>query len=69
TGVNTNDTWQLASRAIGLAAAFAILLAYHPPPFVRQRLGVRSITDDAGTTESLRAPEAPRGSAIPAAAC
>lgn len=47
-GLAQADEWQLASRAIGLLAALTILLAYHPPAFVRRRYGIVSITEETG---------------------
>jgi hypothetical protein len=45
-GLASEDWWQFFSRAIGLAAALAILVAYRPPRFIQQRLGVSSILDE-----------------------
>lgn len=42
--------WQVASRLIGLAAAYLIYAAYRPPGWVRARWGVRSIDEHEGTT-------------------
>lgn len=47
-GFAEEDWWQVASRAIGLAAAFVILMAYRPPGLIQRRLGVASILDDRG---------------------
>lgn len=40
--VGDNDVWQLTSRAIGLASALAILVAYRPPEALRRRLAPAS---------------------------
>lgn len=45
-GFSELDIWQIISRFIGVAAALAILLAYQPPVWVRQRFGVRSLTEE-----------------------
>lgn len=37
-GVATNPFWEVASRAIGLLAALAILVAYRPPAGIARRL-------------------------------
>lgn len=75
-GLGQNDAWQVASRAIGLGAALAILMAYEPPGFLKRRLGVASITDPppAHPAEPPRAPEGlpegppPKGEGEPAKA-
>ncbi len=41
------EWWQIVSRLIGLGAALAILLAYEPVRWIKHRLGVASITDEA----------------------
>ena len=46
-GLAQQDWWQMVSRLIGLGAALAILLAYEPVRWIKQRLGVVSITDEA----------------------
>ena len=46
TGFGQSDLWQILSRLIGLAAAFAILLAYQPPAWIKQRFGVRSLGEE-----------------------
>jgi hypothetical protein len=46
-GIADQDWWQVLSRAIGLAAALVILMAYRPPGLVQRRLGVASIMDEA----------------------
>lgn len=38
--------WPLVSHAIGLAAGLVILAAYAPPASLRERLGVRSLTEE-----------------------
>jgi len=43
--ISTSDTWQLASRFIGAAAALLILWAYDPPRWVQRKLGVRSVVN------------------------
>jgi len=45
-GLSQFDWWQVASRLIGLAATLTILLAYKPMRWIKQRLGVISITDE-----------------------
>jgi hypothetical protein len=55
--LSQSDSWQLASRFIGLGAAVAILLAYHPPPWVKRRYGLLSIGDEGGS--GPRGPPAP----------
>jgi len=46
-GVSTFDWWQIASRLISFAAALTILAAYRPFAWIRKRLGVGSIADEA----------------------
>lgn len=43
---NFSDAWAFSSRVIGLGAAGIILLGYHPPRWIRERWGVRSISQD-----------------------
>jgi hypothetical protein len=45
-GLSQHDSWQIASRFIGLAAPLTILMAYLPPLWLRQRYGVSSLTDE-----------------------
>lgn len=45
TGFSEQYWWQIAARLIGLAAAFAIYLAYFPPGWIKQRYHVRSINE------------------------
>lgn len=45
--VGTELWWQLASRGLSIVAALAILAAYVPPPFIKRRLGILSIDDEA----------------------
>jgi hypothetical protein len=45
-GVGQQDSWQLASRFIGLAAALTILMAYLPPRWLKQRYGIISLSDE-----------------------
>lgn len=42
-GLNELSAWPLVSRFIGLAAAVAILWAYFPPAFIRNRLNIQSV--------------------------
>jgi len=42
-GVSQTDWWQIASRFIGLGAAFAILAAYRPPMWVRTRFQIAAV--------------------------
>lgn len=39
--------WPLASRAIGLFAAFLVLSAFRPPPWVQRRFELRSFSDES----------------------
>lgn len=50
TGAQVSDdlSYQLFSRLVGIGGALVILLAYKPPPWVRERYGIRSIDDDEG---------------------
>jgi len=48
TGFGQQDWWQITSRLLGLAAALAILMAYEPLPWLKQRLGVTSIGETTG---------------------
>jgi hypothetical protein len=45
--VTQHDWWQLTSRFIGLAAALTILMAYLPPPWIKQRYGILSLSDES----------------------
>jgi hypothetical protein len=45
-GLSQFDWWQIASRLIGLAATVTILLAYKPVSWIKERLGVMSISDE-----------------------
>jgi hypothetical protein len=45
-GFSESDGWQIISRFIGLGAAFAILVAYQPPSWIKQRFGVSSLTQE-----------------------
>lgn len=45
-GLSQADWWQVMSRLIGLGAASAILLAYQPPVWIKQRFNVISIADE-----------------------
>lgn len=42
-GLATTDAWQIASRLIGLSAATAVLMAYHPPAWARRRFQVETL--------------------------
>lgn len=54
--------WQLFSRAIGIGAALAILMAYKPPAWARARFGVRGVEADAPMPpEPLKAARPPQG--------
>jgi len=46
TGISESDIWQVFSRLIGLIAASAILVAYQPPAWIKQRFGVRSVGEE-----------------------
>ena len=46
-GLSQYDWWQIASRLIGLGATLAILMAYRPIPWIKQRLGVESIAEES----------------------
>ena len=50
TGFSQYDWWQIISRLIGLGAAFAILLAYQPPTWIKRRFGVTSILEEHAST-------------------
>jgi hypothetical protein len=45
-GLAEQDWWQLVSRLIGLAAALAILMAYLPPRWLKERYGIVSLHDE-----------------------
>jgi hypothetical protein len=45
-GVAEQDWWQFASRLIGLGAASAILMAYLPPRWIKERYGIVSLGDE-----------------------
>src|SRR5258706_374485 len=45
-GLSEHDWWQLVSRLIGLGAALAILMAYLPPRWLKQRYGLISLGDE-----------------------
>jgi hypothetical protein len=49
-GLVEQDGWQFASRFIGLAAALAILMAYLPPRWLKQRYGILSLGDESPAT-------------------
>jgi hypothetical protein len=46
-GLGQQDWWQITSRLIGLIAALAILFAYQPPVWVKNRFRVTSISEEA----------------------
>jgi hypothetical protein len=46
-GLSQYDWWQIVSRLIGLGATLAILMAYRPIPWIKQRLGVASIAEES----------------------
>jgi hypothetical protein len=41
------DWWQIFSRLIGLGVAFAILMAYQPPNWIKNRLGINAISEES----------------------
>jgi hypothetical protein len=45
-GLADENWWQVISRLIGLAAALAIMFAYQPPSWVKQRFGVASLIEE-----------------------
>jgi hypothetical protein len=47
TGLVDEDWWQIVSRLLGLGAALAILLAYQPPSWIKQRFGVTSLLEES----------------------
>lgn len=47
-GLSANDLWQIVSRVVSIGAAFGVLLAYFPPPFVQRRLGVQAVAARGG---------------------
>jgi hypothetical protein len=42
-GLSSNDSWQVASKFIGLAAATTILFAYVPPAWIQRRYGIQAV--------------------------
>ncbi|HEV8361327.1 MAG TPA: hypothetical protein VGR28_12820 [Candidatus Thermoplasmatota archaeon] len=46
-GLTQSDAWQVASRAIGFSAALAILIAYHPPGWMRRRFRIAGVGEAA----------------------
>lgn len=46
-GLGQQDSWQLMSRFIGLAAALTILMAYLPPRWLKLRYGIISLSDES----------------------
>lgn len=46
-GLAQYDWWQVVSRLIGLGAALAILLAYQPPSWVKERFRVTSLAEES----------------------
>jgi hypothetical protein len=45
-GLSDENWWQVISRLIGLAAAFAILFAYQPPSWIKRRFGVAALIEE-----------------------
>jgi hypothetical protein len=45
-GLAKYDWWQIASRLLGLGAAFVILMAYLPPAWLKRRYGVASLGEE-----------------------
>lgn len=60
-GVQESTTYQVVSRFIGLGAALAIFLAYHPPGWIRRRYGILGLSDEPATSvpERQEAPPPP----------
>jgi len=58
-GLDERDWWQLVSRFLGLAAALAILMAYQPPQWLKQRYGILSLSDES--QQGLQSEPARRG--------
>lgn len=56
TGLSQDDAWQIVSRAIGLGAALAILIAYNPPGFLKRRFHLTAVGEES---------PAPQGAAPP----
>jgi hypothetical protein len=46
-GLSQYDWWQITSRMIGLGATLAILMAYRPANWIKNRLGVNSIIEES----------------------
>lgn len=46
-GLSQYDWWQITSRIIGLGATMGILMAYRPANWIKNRLGVSSITEES----------------------
>jgi hypothetical protein len=64
-GAAGSDAWQLANRALALAAALAIYGAYHPPAWARARWRLHAIGDAPPPaalppTEEVLPPDLPR---------
>lgn len=55
-GLSSLDWWQLFTRFLGLAAAFGILLAYRPPPWLQRKLGVKAVYGPAQATSTSPGP-------------
>jgi hypothetical protein len=50
-GVTQHDSWQIASRFIGLAAPLTILMAYLPPRWLQERYAITSLSDRSQEVE------------------
>jgi hypothetical protein len=46
-GISEFDWWQIVSRIIRLSATLAILLAYFPPHWIKQRFGIAALGEEA----------------------
>jgi hypothetical protein len=47
-GLGSSDAWQVASRAISLAAALTILAAYRPTPWMQRHWGLQAVPRRSG---------------------
>lgn len=54
-GLSQQDWWQVASRLLGLAAALAVVVAYRPPRWLRERYGLGAV----GESRSAPPPSEP----------
>jgi hypothetical protein len=50
--VAKQDTYQVVSRLIGLAAAITIYMAYQPPRWIRRRYGILALSDESKPDQS-----------------